>query len=734
MEETLLKVFGFREFRQHQRELVEGIHGGRDVFGVMPTGGGKSLCYQMPALLVPGCAVVVSPLIALMKDQVDAAKANGIRAACVNSSVPEGERRDAAEAYRNGELDLLYLAPERLAVEGVLERLRECPSGAPAFFAIDEAHCISEWGHDFRPDYLGLRRLRETFPDITIAAFTATATEKVAKDIEERLCLKQPLKVRASFDRANLFYEVRSKKDWQTQLISFLKERPGESGIVYRTTRKDVESTAALLVQNGIQAHGYHAGMDPSARVRTQDAFIRDDAAIIVATIAFGMGIDKADVRFVVHGDMPKNVESYYQETGRAGRDGEPSHCLLLYGPGDVVKQKRFIDEVTDDTERQRTLALLKEMERFASVPSCRRRSLLGYFGEEYAKENCGGCDFCSGEFRMVDATRDAQMVLSAMVRTGERFGAVHVCDVVSGASTAKIKQFGHDSLKTYGVGKDRPKTYWRGILNALIASGDVKVADDGYAVPKLTPSAWEILKSQRTFARQEDTRVEPEKGGRTSHSDDPAFDAGLFEHLRVTRKSLADAESLPPYVIFADRTLRQMAAYMPNDVSEMLPLHGIGKHKLETYGKPFVEAIAAYLEANPDTIKSRVGPLTKPISKDGPAIKRGLPATMDETYQLLQKGHSLEEIAAQRDLKLTTIESHLCRLIEEGKEVDWRATIPQEMETLLRELFEKHGPGALRPIMEAAEEKVSYGQLQIMRAVLTQEVSQAASEGMGDL
>ena len=723
MDETLHRVFGFTEFRKHQRELVSGLHEGRDVFGVMPTGGGKSLCYQLPALLVPSCAVVVSPLIALMKDQVDAAKANGIRAACANSAISEDDRRAAAQAYQSGELDLLYLAPERLAVDGMLDRLRNCPSGAPAFFAIDEAHCISEWGHDFRPDFLALGRLREVFPDIPIAAYTATATEKVAHDIEARLKLRDPIKVRASFDRGNLFYEVRAKKDWKTQLVTFLKSRPGESGIVYRTTRKSVESTAVLLVANGIPAKAYHAGLEPSERSKTQDAFIRDDASIIVATVAFGMGIDKADVRFVVHGDIPKNVEAYYQETGRAGRDGEPSHCLLLYGAGDIIKQKRFIKEITDEAERQRTLALLQEMERFASVPRCRRRGLLGYFGETYTEENCGGCDFCAGEFRSVDATRDAQMVLSAMARTGERFGAVHVCDIISGANTAKIRQFGHNALKTYGVGKDKSKTHWRNILNALIASGDVKTEGDGFAVPKFTPSAWEILKGQRTFSRQEDTRVEPETRRGATHAQDPPHHDGLFEHLREIRKSLADTHDVPPYVIFSDRTVRQLAAYMPSEVSEMLSLHGIGQHKLDTYGTAFIQAVADYLAANPEAAKSRVDASNLPTPKPAqPDIKQALPATALETYKLLQQGKPLDAIAEERGLKLTTIESHLARIVEDGRELDWRPYLSEETEAALRELFSKHGLSPLRPIMEAADEGVTYGQLNLMRALLTRE------------
>lgn len=438
---VLRETFGFPEFRSHQQDLVEGLLAGKDVFGVMPTGGGKSLCYQLPAVCAEGCAVVVSPLIALMKDQVDAARANGIRAASVNSSASLDERKEASRAYRAGELDLLYLAPERLSVPGFVDQLRSCPTKQPAFFAIDEAHCLSEWGHDFRPDYLFLSQLKKLFPEVPMAAFTATATHQVAEDIEKNLSLGGAVKVRASFDRKNLYYEVRAKKDWERQMVTFIKEREGQCGIIYRTSRKSVEATAAMLRANGIDAQAYHAGMENEDRSKTQEAFLRDNCRVIVATIAFGMGIDKPDVRFVIHGDLPKNIESYYQETGRAGRDGEPSHCLLLYSPGDGFKIRRFIDEIENEQERKRSLDLLKAMEEFGARAQCRRRSLLGYFGETLAGEKCSGCDYCDGNFEMKDATRDAQMLLSAMVRTEERFGAVHLCDIVAGANTQKIRE-----------------------------------------------------------------------------------------------------------------------------------------------------------------------------------------------------------------------------------------------------------------------------------------------------
>lgn len=718
--EVLKETFGFDGFRDHQQTLVEGLLAGKDVFGVMPTGGGKSLCYQLPAVMAEGCAVVVSPLIALMKDQVDAACANGIRACCVNSSISTDERREAARAYRAGELDLLYVAPERLSGGGFLDRLRGCPGGAPAFFAIDEAHCLSEWGHDFRPDYLFLSELRTHFPGTPIAAFTATATEKVAADIEQRLNLERAVKVRASFDRHNLYYEVRAKRDWERQLIEFVKARKDDCGIIYRTSRKSVESTADFLRRNGVDAKAYHAGMEAEDRKKTQEDFIRDNCRVIVATVAFGMGIDKADVRYVVHGDVPKNIESYYQETGRAGRDGEPSHCLLLYSPGDGMKIRGFFDDVTDENEKSRLLGLLQAMENFAANPSCRRKVLLGYFAENYAKENCGGCDFCDGNFKQSDATREAQIVMSAMLRSGQRFGSVHVCDIVTGAKTARIREMGHESLKTYGIGSDRPKTYWRGVLDALVGAGAVEHSQGGFPIPKLTASGRAILKGEQAFAMHEDQRVEPEKSSRSRPVEERfPYHIGLFDHLRRVRKEVADAADVPPYVVFADRTLRRLAALMPTGEAELAGIQGIGSHKLKTYGAGFAQAIAEYLSANPEAVAERLESLPETQASAAGGIKNGLGGTYIESETLLKAGLTLEEVAAKRDLGLSTIESHVAKLIEDGRDLDTRKFVSEEKEELIRVLFAEHGTDALKPIIEAADGKVSYGEARIVLSLM---------------
>lgn len=712
--EALKKTFGFTQFRPHQQTLVDSILAGKDTFGVMPTGGGKSLCYQLPAYILPSCAVIVSPLIALMKDQVDAARNNGLRAAFLNSTLDPTEAQSIENDYRTGNLDLLYLAPERLSTSYTTNLLKNNP---PSFFAIDEAHCISDWGHDFRPDYLYLSRLKELFPGVPVAAFTATATHQVGHDIESRLNLQDATKIRASFDRKNLFYEIRAKRDWETQIIDFIRERPDQSGIIYRTSRKAVDQTAALLKANGINAAAYHAGMEAQARSNTQDDFLRDNIHVIVATVAFGMGVDKADVRFVIHGDIPKNIESYYQETGRAGRDGDPSHCLLLYSAGDTVRIRHFIDQIVDQEEKKRTTTLLRHMEQFAAIPKCRRTSLLAYFDETYPAENCNSCDFCAGSYTKIDATTDAQMILSAIMRTSGKFGAVHICDIVTGANTAKIRQFEHDKLKTYGVGKAKPKTHWRTILDALTAAGKLTLSRDQYPVPQINDEGTQILFGHENFQINSDTRIEPEKAkSSTTTEENIPHHTGLFEHLREIRKETADLQNVPPYVVFSDRTLRELAAYQPSNETEILSIHGIGQNKADKYADKFLSAIQEYTINNPDSqTEKQPLPTNRTPSK---AITRVLTETYLTTLALLDQGLTAEQIATKRGIAQTTVESHIEKLIQEDKPIDHTKHITPDQETLCRQLFQQHGSTLLKPIIEAANGQLTYGQVKIMRAL----------------
>ncbi|MDL2317357.1 RecQ family ATP-dependent DNA helicase [Desulfovibrio sp. OttesenSCG-928-A18] len=612
----LTELFGYHSFRPHQEEIVRAILADRDSFTTMPTGGGKSLCYQLPARLKQGLGVVVSPLISLMKDQVDAANTYGLSAAAFNSAMDAREKNTVMGALRSGSLELLYISPERLRLADFMDFLK---SLRIAFFAIDEAHCISQWGHDFRPDYLALSRLREEFPQVPQAAFTATATPRVARDIIERLRLQNPLLTRASFNRPNLFYQVSPKEKLEKQLLDFLSSRPEESGIIYRTTRKSVDDTAAFLRGKGIDALAYHAGMEDAERTLVQDAFSNDSCRVIIATVAFGMGIDKSNVRFVVHADLPKNIESYYQETGRAGRDGEAAHCLLLYGRGDIAQLMRFAQGIEDEEAREIARQQLFRMLDFTQKDGCRRKALLAYFGETYpdsrseaaghgrqpdsaagqsparpGEGGCGACDICTGLVERQDATIAAQKLLSAMVRTQERFGARHLIDIVRGKGTVRVTELGHDRLPTFGVGKDEPEEFWRRVMDALLAQGLATVADVSFPTPAVTALGWELLRGRRECSLvrvAEKNEAEPREKTRRANAAAVA-NPELFTQLRATRLSLARRANVPPYVIFSDRTLRELAERIPENAEEMLRIHGVGQYKLASYGESFLQVL----------------------------------------------------------------------------------------------------------------------------------------------
>ncbi len=594
--ETLRSVFGFRSFRPNQEEIVRAIMSGRDVFAVMPTGGGKSLCYQLPAVLLPGTCIVISPLISLMKDQVDAAQANGIRAAYLNSSLSPGEQSSVIGKLLSNSLDLLYVAPERFSLDHFRDLLAQV---SISLAVIDEAHCISEWGHDFRPDYLSLSDLKSLLPDSPVTAFTATATLNVQEDILRKLGQRDPLIVRASFDRPNLTYDIRFKENTSAQLVSILKGFKSSAGIIYRTSRKSVNETAAMLQSKGIRALPYHAGLENEERKQNQEAFIRDETDVIVATIAFGMGIDKSNIRFVIHADLPKSIENYYQETGRAGRDGEPSACIMLFSQADIPRVKFFIDTIVDETERRKSLDALNKVISFASTSVCRRKTLLDYFGENYTENNCGSCDICLGSREVTDCTTEAQMLLSAIARTEGRFGATHIVDIVTGSKNKKIRDFGHDRLKTWGVGKDRSKTFWRHLIDELLAQKIIARAEGLYPALYLLEKAVPVLKGN---ANVEMIRVKEEKSIKKpaiDHAED--YDRGLFDLLRALRKELADEQNIPPYVVFSDRSLREMAAMKPQNEEEMLVVNGVGNVKLSRYGKPFLDLIMRYRNEHPD-------------------------------------------------------------------------------------------------------------------------------------
>jgi ATP-dependent DNA helicase RecQ len=594
---ALSRTFGYSSFRPHQREIVETLLSGRDVLAIMPTGGGKSLCYQLPARMAAGTAVVISPLISLMKDQVDSARENNMAAAYLNSSLTGAQASQVYRRLEDGTLDLLYISPERFAMESFLDSLK---AARISFFAVDEAHCLSEWGHDFRPDYLSLSAIRRHFPRAPIAAFTATATSAVQQDILAKLALRNPFQVRASFNRPNLSYEVRAKRDVDAQVLAFIRERRDEPGIVYRTTRTAVEKTAEYLASKGIKTLPYHAGLPQAEREANQEAFSNDEVQVVVATIAFGMGIDKSNVRFVVHADLPKNLEGYYQETGRAGRDGDPSLCVLFYGGGDIPKLRHFLDQIQDDEERALAVRRLNQMAEFASRNLCRRRQILAYFEEEYPEDNCGSCDICNGKAETTDASREAQMVLSALVRTGERFGAAHVVDVLVGADTKKVRELGHDRIKTYGAGKHKEKSYWRSLIGEMLGRGLLAMDPGPYPVLKLAEACLPVLQGKEKFEILElgkrDKAAAAKPKGRDAESLQDV-DQDLFEKLRALRKALSQRQGIPPYMVFSDKTLHEMCRHKPATKAAMREIPGVGDAKLERYGMEFVQEIRAHAD-----------------------------------------------------------------------------------------------------------------------------------------
>ncbi|HXE96008.1 MAG TPA: DNA helicase RecQ [Dongiaceae bacterium] len=586
---TLKTVFGFHQFRAPQQDVIERVVAGEDVFLVMPTGGGKSLCYQIPALHRDGVAIVVSPLIALMKDQVDALQDNGVRAACLNSSLTSDEARSVLRQMHRNELDLLYVAPERLLLPDFMETLATLKL---ALFAIDEAHCISQWGHDFRPDYVKLGQLRGTFPDVPIVAMTATADPETRKDIVNQLGIRQAKVFVAGFDRPNITYTVIPKHKPFVQLTGFLKGRGDESGIIYALSRKRVEQIAEQLKQAGFSAAAYHAGLSDKERSRVQNAFRCDDLRIVVATVAFGMGIDKPNVRFVVHYDMPKSIESYYQETGRAGRDGLPSEALMLFGMGDVMTARSLIEN-SDNAERVRIeLQKLNAMVAYGEALTCRRRALLSYFGDQQ-DGGCGNCDICTDPPQRFDATKQAQKALSCVYRVGERFGVRHVIDVLRGAKNQRITELRHHELTTYGIGADLSAVEWENIFRQLIHLGFIVQDFTRYGVLGLSPAARPVLKGEtEVILGLPRAAIKPEEKAKRRRGAIEGHHQELFDKLRALRKRIADAASVPPFVVFSDATLLEMAAAKPRDERELLSITGVGEHKLRKYGAVFLAAI----------------------------------------------------------------------------------------------------------------------------------------------
>ncbi|EEF79864.1 DNA helicase RecQ [Methylophaga thiooxydans] len=697
---VLQSIFGYDAFRHNQQAIVEHVISGGDALVLMPTGGGKSLCYQIPALVRSGTAVVVSPLIALMQDQVMALKQLGVKAAFLNSSLSAAQARDVEQQLEAGQIDLLYVAPERLLGERMLSFLERLPV---ALFAIDEAHCVSQWGHDFRPEYQQLRILHERFPSVPRIALTATADKRTRIEIIEQLKLQGAEVYLNSFDRHNIFYAIAEARQAKQQLWDFIQnQHANDAGIVYCLSRKKVEATAQWLSEQGRIALPYHAGLPAELRAHTQQRFLREEGIIIVATIAFGMGIDKPDVRFVAHLNLPKNIEAYYQETGRAGRDGLPANAWMAYGLQDVITLRQFMqDSQAPELIKRVEHHKLEAMLGLCELITCRRHALLAYFDED-APEKCGHCDNCVNPPENFDATEVAQKALSCVYRTEQRFGVTYLIDILLGTDDDRIKANQHDQISTFGIGTELNATQWRGIFRQLIATGYLDIDISRYGALRLTEKCRAILRSEQTLLlRKQQDRKATTKAGKKQASVRPQ-DEKLWEALRQCRSDISHKNGVPPYVIFHDATLQEMCRYRPKDLAAMQRISGVGEQKLNHYGHVFLEVIQQH-----------------PLSE---LLNNGLSDTINDTLLLHEKGHAVDAIAKQRDLKLNTVYSHLAEGINAGlldvKDVlDLDSAEIEAITLTIESLGDKSQ--SLKAIYQALDEVYDYGSIRCVLASL---------------
>ncbi len=714
----LKKYYGYDGFRPGQEQLIHAILSGKDALGIMPTGGGKSICYQVPALLLEGVTIVISPLISLMKDQVDTLKEYGIKAELINSTLSNAEFREIIANARVGEYKILYVAPERLETDSFLELIKEIPI---AMVAVDEAHCVSQWGHDFRPSYRRIHQILAYLPQRPIvAAFTATATPQVKEDIIKLLELDDPFGLMGSFDRPNLYFEVRKPNNKLKEVEAYLKEHTGESGIIYCSTRKNVDELWDRLNRLGLGCTRYHAGLTETERSLNQEAFLYDESPLIIATNAFGMGIDKPNVRFVLHYNMPKNMESYYQEAGRAGRDGEVSECILLFSTQDIMTN-RFLIENGSWMSRSIEYEKLNSMVDYCNTEGCLRSYILTYFGQEALEEGCHNCGSCNNDATQSDITIEAQKIMSCVKRMKERFGSSQVADVLKGANTQRIRSLRFHELSTYGVMSDYPKDTIKELISFLIAEGYLEMAGTEYPVLKLNETSYQVLRGEKqVFIKRiilKETTTDRKK------QLDINIDHELFEQLRKLRQRIANKKKVQPFMVFPDTTLKEMSKHYPITPEEMLQVSGVGEYKLEKYGHYFIEVIQLYVEENHLLLEEvrRVsttqdeGPeltfcsLSDSINQPPSASKYSKRDSHKETYKLYKEGATLSEIAKMRNLSEVTIENHLIRCFEEGMEVKCSAFIPEMYEEQIAVAIERLGTELLKPIKETLPEEVSY-------------------------
>jgi len=703
--EVLNKQFGFDEFRFHQQQIIESVLAKKDTAVLMPTGGGKSLCYQIPALLFDGLTIVISPLIALMKDQVDGLRLNGVAAAFLNSTLSANEQAQVMNDIRNQQIKLLFIAPEKIFIneQQFLNFLKPLNI---SLFAIDEAHCISQWGHDFRPEYLQLAVLKKHFPGVPIIALTATADELTRKDILEKLNLQSPKTFISSFNRANIYYYIEPKRNWFAYLLNYLKKHKEDSGIIYCLSRASTESLANDLTENGFSAKPYHAGLEKQLRDQHQDLFIKDKVKIIVATIAFGLGIDKSNVRFVFHVDLPKNIESYYQETGRAGRDGIKSDAILFYGRGDLVKLKKFCEIENNPAQSKIMLEKLNKMARLCETQTCRRKFMMNYFGEEYPNY-CGSCDVCLSKYEKFDGTIVAQKALSAVARLDQRYGVNFVIDFLRGSKSEKIMDW-QMQLKTYGVGSDYSKEEWRQYLNDLIVMGYLHQEEGQYPILKLTEKSKAVLKGEEKVMLIK-TVVRKEVEHKELH-----YEVELLSLLKNLRNRFAESAHVPAYLIFSDTTLIELAMYLPQNFSELKKISGFGEIKLQRYGKTFLDVVLNYCKKN--NLQSRIQDKTpKRQRKTGSVRSSEKSDTKMESFELFKSGKSVTEIAAFRNLTASTIENHLAFFVEIGKIKVNELVTPEKMGQIEKAIH-LHGDLSLGVLKNELGEDISYGEI---RAVI---------------
>jgi ATP-dependent DNA helicase RecQ len=724
LKQIVLKHWGFASFRPLQEEAMRAVIDGRDSLLVLPTGGGKSLCFQAPAVLKGGTTVVISPLIALMKDQVDGLQACGVPAVQLDSSLSAAERYSYAQDVRDGAVRLLYISPERLVNQDFQTFIQQVGIKT---FAIDEAHCISHWGHDFRPEYRMLSRIKDIFPGASVHAFTATATEQVRADICKQLALRDPLVLVGNFDRPNLTYRVLPRKDVDGQVREMLERHKGEAGIIYCLRRADVDEMAEVVKRLGYKALPYHAGMESDARKRVQDAFINEECDIIVATVAFGMGVDRSNLRFILHVSMPKSIEHYQQETGRAGRDGLEAECVLLYSVRDTLTWKAILEKSAQENNVSpdflpNALKHVDDMDHYARGAVCRHRALVNYFGQKHEEQNCQACDLCLGDVEtMADSLVIAQKVLSCVARVQERFGVNHVISVLRGEETERSRSLKHTELSTFGLLKEHGQKTLRDWIFQLIGQGVLVKSEDEYPVLKLNLASWEVMKGKQKVqlvqpARKE--RAERVKQSRADESSWEGVDRGLFEVLRKWRFDRAKLAGMPPYVIFSDATLRELARVRPSTLPKMLLVYGIGSRKIEQFGDPLLRCITDYCAEHQVTLDQEASPVAAPNS---PAVKSMNP-TRSQAFRLFRDGAAIDDVIHQTGRARTTILDYLSDYIRQEKPATIDQWIAPELYQRIAAAVKEHGNTRLKPIFIALEEKVPYDEIRIVVAHLSKD------------